>query len=63
MYVLLLYVAAVLLGLARGQDVVGCGGFVRSKFPIDFTKVEVSNLYHLFAKEVAPPVLASAGAY
>lgn len=28
-------------GQVNGEDVVGCGGFVRSKFPVDFTKIQV----------------------
>ena len=28
-------------GKVKGEDVVGCGGFVRSKFPVDFTRIQV----------------------
>ena len=31
------------LGDSTAEEFVGCGGFLRSRFPVDFTRVEVSK--------------------
>ena len=37
----LLVLGLLVSGQVNGEDVVGCGGFVRSRFPVDFTRIQV----------------------
>jgi len=39
-------------GLVNGEDVVGCGGFVRSNFPVDFTRIQVCKYKHSDIREI-----------
>ena len=37
----LVFLGLLASGQVKGEDVVGCGGFVRSRFPVDFTRIQV----------------------
>jgi len=37
----LVFLSLLASGQVKGEDVVGCGGFVRSTFPVDFTRIQV----------------------
>lgn len=40
-YLLCIFIFEELIVLAKASEVLGCGGFIKSHVPIDFSKVEV----------------------
>ena len=48
-FVALIYLFATLLNCVNSaEEILGCGGFVKSEVPIDFSNIEVRKLVYIF---------------